>query len=216
MHDAFAQSDAGDARGTERAAKARGQDDTEIDDGTVPTTHVPPPRHRIFLPSTRGERALAVLWATVRTLLFRPSPPFAHPWRVLLLKSFGAKVGRRVRLEPSILVRHPWRLTIGDDCVIAHRVIFDCMGEITIRRGTRISQYVHLCAGTHEYTRPDMQIVRRPITVGEEVWIAADVFIGPGVTIEDRAIVAARSSVFHDLTGGMIAAGEPATVRRPR
>ncbi|HMN97277.1 MAG TPA: hypothetical protein PKC43_12470 [Phycisphaerales bacterium] len=184
--------------------------------GSAETTSVPPPRHRIFLPSTGVERFRAMLWSGARATLFRCSPPFMNRWRVWLLRRFGARVGRGVSIDPSVIVRYPWRLAIADGCVIAHRVILDCMGEIAVGARTRISQYAHLCAGTHDYTRPDMQIVRRPITVGADVWIAADVFVGPGVTVADGTVVAARSSVFHDLPDGVIAAGEPATVRRER
>jgi putative colanic acid biosynthesis acetyltransferase WcaF len=81
---------------------------------------------------------------------------------------------------------------------------------VSIGDRTRISQYSHICAGTHEYQRPDMRIEPRPITIGNDVWIAADAFVGPGVRIGDGAMLAARSSAFHDLPEGMICVGEPA------
>lgn len=139
-----------------------------------------------------------------------------HQWRVWLLRRFGAKIGSNVRIEPSAIVEFPWRLSLGTDVAIAHRAILNCMGEVEIGPRTRISQYVHVVAGTHDYTRPDMLIVRRPVTIGAGCWLAADAFIGPGVTVGDRVVVAARSSVFHDLPAGMICAGEPATVRKAR
>jgi len=183
---------------------------------TTERTVVAAPRHRVFLPQRRSERALGVLWRMVRLTLFRFSPPFLHRWRVALLRLFGAKIAWTAHIDPSAVVHFPWRLAIGPDSVIAHGVILDCMGTITVGQRTRVSQYSHLCAGTHEYTRPDMRIVPKPIVVGNEVWVAADCFIGPGVTVADRALVAARSSVFHDLPENRIAAGEPATIRRER
>lgn len=137
-------------------------------------------------------------------------------WRVLLLRSFGADVDWSVQIDSTAAIEHPWQLSAGPGAVIAHRVILNCMGRVQIGPGSRISQYAHIVAGTHEYTRPDMIILRQPVTIGEGCWIAADAFIGPGVSIGDRAIVAARSSVFHDLPPGMICAGEPATIRRAR
>lgn len=182
----------------------------------VTHTSIPPPRQRVFLPDTRRERTRAFWWSVVRRSLFRWSPPGAYRWRVRLLQLFGARIDRSARIEPSALVEYPWRLEVGPDAVVAHRVILNCMGQVTIGAGTRVSQYAHIVAGTHEYTRPDMVILRQPVTIGRGCWIAADAFIGPGVTIGDRAIVAARSSVFHDLPPGMICAGEPATIRKPR
>jgi putative colanic acid biosynthesis acetyltransferase WcaF len=55
-----------------------------------------------------------------------------------------------------------------------------------------------------------MPLVTAPITLGERVWIAADVFVAPGVTIVDGAVVTARSSVFSDIASWTIAAGNPA------
>jgi len=139
-----------------------------------------------------------------------------HRWRVRLLRLFGADIDWSAQIDSSAVIEYPWQLSVGPGVVVSHRVILNCMGRVQLGAGTRISQYTHIVAGTHDYTRPDMIILRQPVTIGEHCWIAADAFIGPGVTIGDRAIVAARSSVFHDLPPGMICAGEPATIRRIR
>lgn len=185
-------------------------------DHPLPTTAVPPPRQRVFLPRSPGERWVGFWWAVVRATMFRWSPGWAHGWRNWLLRRFGAKVDPTVRIHPSAIIEFPWQLSIGARTHVAHKVILNCMGEVAIGADTHISQYTHVVAGTHEYTRPDMQIVRKPVRIGDDVWIAADAFIGPGVVIGDGAIVAARSSVFHDLPGRVIASGEPAIVRRDR
>lgn len=61
-----------------------------------------------------------------------------------------------------------------------------------------------------------MPLVAAPITIGERVWITADVFVGPGVTIGDGAVVTARSSVFSDLPPWMVSRGNPAVPVRDR
>ena len=61
-----------------------------------------------------------------------------------------------------------------------------------------------------------MPLVAAPITIGDRVWITADVFVGPGVTIGDGAVVTARSSVFSDLPPWMVARGNPAVAIKPR
>jgi putative colanic acid biosynthesis acetyltransferase WcaF len=73
-----------------------------------------------------------------------------------------------------------------------------------------ISQYSHICAGTHDHTQPNLPLLRPPITIDDDVWIAADVFVGPGVTIAQGAVVGARSSVFKDLPAWKICVGHPA------
>ena len=55
-----------------------------------------------------------------------------------------------------------------------------------------------------------------PIEIGDQCWIAADVFIAPGVTIGAGAVVGARSSVFSDIEAGALAFGSPARVQGRR
>lgn len=139
-----------------------------------------------------------------------------NSWRVILLRWFGAKVASGVFVHSTTLIRYPWRLTIGKDSSIQHRVIIDCMGEVHIGRGVLVSQYTHLCAGTHEYTNARMPIQPSPIRVEDDVWLAADVFVGPDVTIGSNTIVGARASVFRDLPGNSVAVGDNAEVIRQR
>jgi len=174
------------------------------------------PRRRVFLPLSIGERLAAFFWSIAWHGLFRWSPPPFNWWRIALLRIFGVRIHGRVFVAPSARIDYPWNLELRDGVFIAHKVIINCMGKVTIGAGTRISQYSHICAGTHDYTRGDMQIVRRDITIGSKVWIAADVFVGPGVTVGDGAILAARSSAFKDLPAGQVCVGEPARPRHPR
>ena len=55
-----------------------------------------------------------------------------------------------------------------------------------------------------------------PIVIGRDCWIATDAFVGPNTRIGDGSMLAARSTAFGDLPGGMLLIGEPATPRRPR
>ena len=83
------------------------------------------------------------------------------------------------------------------------------LGRITLERGANISQFCHLCAGTHDYRRWDMPLVAKPIRIGENAWLGADVFVGPGVTVGELCVVGARSVVVKDLPPRMVCAGHP-------
>lgn len=181
-----------------------------------PRTFPPGPSKRTFLPQTRARRIESLFWTMTWTLLARWTPPFLSGWRCLLLRCFGATVGRYVFIHASVRIRFPWNLTIGRDCVIHHEVIIDCMGPVTIGQGVRLSQYSHLCAGTHEYRDVHMEIQPGAITIGDQVWVAADAFVGPSATIGERTIVGARASVVDNLPANVIAVGEPARPFRQR
>lgn len=105
---------------------------------------------------------------------------------------------------------------MGDHSCLSEWVDCYCVDKIRIGAHTTVSQYSFLCTASHDYESPGMPLVSAPITLGDRVWITADVFVGPGVTIGDGAVVTARSSVFSDIPSWMVARGNPARPVRAR
>ena len=168
--------------------------------------------HRLSLANRAGRS----LWQVVWLLLFRPTPRLLHPWRCLLLRIFGAKLGKAVHPYPSARIWAPWNLEMGDHACLSEEVDCYCVDKIRIGANSTISQYSFLCSASHDYNTESFPLVVAPITIGERVWIAADVFVAPGVTIGSGAVVTARSSVFSDLPEWMVAKGNPAVPVKPR
>ena len=142
-----------------------------------------------------------------------------HDWyatRRAWLKLFGAKLAHDVRIRPSVQIEQPWNLTIGENSAIGDNVILYCLAPITLGNHCTVSQYAHLCAGTHDYTRPDMPLLRLPVNIEDESWIAADAFVGPGVTITKGCVIGARSSIFKTTEPWGIYIGNPAKRLRDR
>lgn len=167
-------------------------------------------------PYTSREKVMRVLWMYVGQNLFRMT---FHNWyalRAAILRLFGAKVGRPVRIRPSVIVEQPWNLSIGDNSSIGDRSVVYCLGKVTIGNNVSISQHVHLCAGTHDYTTPDLPLLRPPVTVRDHAWVAADAFVGPNVTVGEGAILGARGCAFKDLEPWSIYGGNPAKKLRDR
>ncbi|MEJ0030747.1 MAG: putative colanic acid biosynthesis acetyltransferase [Bacteroidota bacterium] len=127
---------------------------------------------------------------------------------------FGASIGRNVQIFPSARITFPWLLAIEDDVVISWDVKVYNLGAIKIGAKTVVSQHAHLCGGTHDFNTPEFTLLRTGLTIGKNVWIAADAFIGPGVSIGDNVVVGARSVVLKDVEADMLVAGNPATVIR--
>lgn len=156
-------------------------------------------------------------WNVVWTTLFRlPIPKFGPAWRRTLLRLFGARLGKAALFATSTRVFHPWLLEVGDWCAFAGGVTIYNLGRVRVGDHTVISQDVYLCAGTHDYTRPDLPLLRPEIRVGSGVWIAAGAFVCPGVTVGDNSVVAARSVVTRDVPPGMVVGGNPARVLKAR
>lgn len=156
-----------------------------------------------------GNRLVRAIWNLVEGTLFRWSPRPFHGWRRWLLRLFGAKVGGGVHVYPGTRIWAPWNLDLGEQCGIADRVILYCQGRITVGQRAVVSQGSHLCAGTHDYETAGFPLVTAPIVVGDEAWIAAEVFVHPGVTIGEGAVIGARSVVNKDMPAWMVCAGFP-------
>lgn len=159
---------------------------------------------------TRREKAGRILWRWVQATLFRCSPWVANGWRSWLLRRFGARIGHNCVIRPNVRIEVPWKLTMGEHASLGEFAIIYSLGPITIGDRASISQYVHLCAGSHDLSRWDLPLTREPIDVGADAWIGTDVFVAPGVTIGEGAVVGARSSVFRDLPPWKVCVGSPA------
>jgi putative colanic acid biosynthesis acetyltransferase WcaF len=169
----------------------------------------------------RGRSAWYVqLWWIVQATLFRLSPQFMYAWRRWLLRLFGASIGVGVRIRSSAQITYPWKVTIGDWSWIGEEAMIYSLEEIVVGSNVSISHRCSLCAGNHDYAKPDFPYVLDPrktrIYVEDEAWLANDVFVGPGVTIGRGAVVGARSSVFGSLPPMMICYGNPARAQKPR
>ena len=173
---------------------------------------------RFRLPAQfRGKPAFVVqIWWLVEAVLFHTSPQALYGWRRFLLRLFGANIGRNVLVRPSATITYPWKVSIGDYSWIGDEVVLYSLSEITLGSHVVISQRSYLCAATHDYSQPTFDMQAGPIQVRDQAWIAADVFIAPGVTIDTGCLVGARSSVLHDLPSGMICYGNPAIPIRQR
>ena len=154
-------------------------------------------------------RLIRLLWNYFYFLLFRFSPKPFHSWRRLILRIFGAKIGKGVHVYGGAKIWAPWNLIIGDYTGIGNGVNLYSQGLITIGKNVVISQGSHICTGTHDYNDLGFKLITKQIIIGSNVWIAAEVFIHPGVEIEDGCIIGARSVVTTNLPAWKVCSGFP-------
>lgn len=158
---------------------------------------------------TKREMLCRILWGWGR-IVFRLSPRPCFAFRRFWLRLFGAKVGRNVHIYPTAHIYFPWLFEIGEDSSVGEWALVYNLGPVRVGRRVTLSQRCHLCAGTHDYRDPAMPLEKPPIDIKDEVWICADAFVGPGVTVNDGAIVGARAVVVKDVGSSSIVAGNPA------
>lgn len=156
--------------------------------------------------------AFALTWL----ILCRWSPPQLRKWRVAVLRLFGARLATDAIIYPSVRIWLPANLVMEQGTTLGPGVECYNMAPITLGAGAIVSQRAFLCAGTHDYRDPAMQLLARPIIIGPKAWVAAEAFVGPGVTIGEGAVLGARAAATRDLDSWTVYAGNPCTPLGPR
>jgi putative colanic acid biosynthesis acetyltransferase WcaF len=165
---------------------------------------------------TPGNKLLRAMWQVIWLLLYRPSPIPLHAWRRVLLRLFGATIEANARAYPSTKIWAPWNLTMRQNSCMGPYVDCYCVDKIELGVGATVSQYSYLCSASHDYMKRQHPLITAPIHVHDHAWVAADVFVGPGVTIGEGAVVFARSTVVRDIEAWMVVAGPDAKVKKRR
>ena len=112
-------------------------------------------------------------------------PLFASPWllssslRVLVLRLFGARIGKGVVIKPSVLVKYPWHLELGDHCWIGEGSWIDNLTTVQVGANACISQGAYLCTGNHDWSEPGFDLRIAPIQLGEGAWAGAKSILAP-------------------------------------
>jgi putative colanic acid biosynthesis acetyltransferase WcaF len=158
------------------------------------------------------------LWYFVSLLVFESGWFPLYGFKRVLLRSFGASVGRAVVVKPRVRIKYPWLLRIGNHCWIGESVWIDNLAVVHLGNDVCLSQGAYLCTGSHDYRRSTFDLIVKPIVIEAGAWVAARAVVLPGVTIGEGAVVAAGSIVAKDIPAGVIAVGSPcrAIGERPR
>lgn len=161
-------------------------------------------------------RLLRLVWGIVWGLSGRWTPVPLHGWRRFLLRCFGAQIDRTAKVYPGVNVWYPPNLTMAPYACLASNVNCYCMDRIELGKYALVSQGAHLCAGSHDIDNPEFQLFTKPILIADNAWVAAEAFVGPGVTVGEYAVLGARAVTFKNLAAMTVYAGNPAKPLRQR
>jgi putative colanic acid biosynthesis acetyltransferase WcaF len=163
-----------------------------------------------------SNRAARLLWGIVWNTLYRFSPKVMHGWRCFLLRCFGAKISGVAYPYPKAKIWAPWNLIMDEHSCLANDVDCYCVAPIHLGAYSTVSQYSYLCSASHDHRDPAMPLIVAPIVIESRAWVAADVFVGPGVKIGKGSVVGARSTVLYDVAPDTVVSVAPAEqISRP-
>ena len=166
---------------------------------------------------SRKNKVARFAWAIFRRLFFVPAAgPWLRKYRIFLLRLWGAKIGKGCAVSNKCRIYQPWKLRVGDFVAMGeYAEIYNC-ADIIVDDGTVISQRAYLCTASHDISSADNHLVISPIRLEKFSWVAADAFVGMGVTIGEGAVVGARAAVFKDVEPWTVVGGNPAKFIKKR
>ena len=160
-----------------------------------------------------SDKVRRVAWAVAWTFLCWWTPArfsLFIAWRRLILRVFGAKIGKGCWIWPHIRVRAPWNLEMGAYSTLSNGVNCYTVDRIVIGHDATISEDVFLCTASHDISSPIMELTYRPIYVEDNVWVASRAIVLPGVTLGEGSVVGAGAVVTKDVVPWTVVGGNPA------
>ena len=151
-----------------------------------------------------------LLWYFINALIFKSSIFPLSGMKVLILRWFGARVGKKVNIKPSVNIKYPWNLSIGDYTWIGENVWIDNLATVTIGAHCCISQGALLLCGNHNYKLETFDLIIASIVLEDGVWIGANTTVCPGVICQSHAILTVGSVATKSLEPYAIYQGNPA------
>lgn len=157
-----------------------------------------------------------LIWYFVNVVFFiNPLNPLSG-LKVLLLKMFGAKVGKGVVIKPNVNIKYPWLLEIGDYTWIGERVWIDNLAPVKIGKNCCLSQGSMLLCGNHNYKKTTFDLIVKGIILEDGAWVGAMSVVCPGVTLKSHAILTVQSVATETLEPYSLYKGNPAVKIRDR
>ena len=166
-----------------------------------------------FKPGSASKR---ILWTLASGIFFQTWFPWSSRIKVMILKAFGASIGKGLVLKPRVTIKYPWKLSIGNHVWIGEQVWIDNLAEVSIGNHVCISQGAMLLCGNHNYKKQTFDLMTGPIALEDGVWIGAKSIVAPGITCHSHSVLSVGSIATENLQAHGIYQGNTAILRKQR
>lgn len=163
-----------------------------------------------------GDKLKHIVWYLVNNCCVNSGWLVIRSIRVLLLRLFGAKIGKGVVIKPHVNIKYPWRLSIGNNVWIGENVWIDNLANVTVGDNVCISQGAMLLCGNHNYKKTSFDLMIGEIKLEEGVWVGAQSVVCPGVTMKSHSVLSVGSVATKDCEAYSIYQGNPAVKVKDR
>ena len=161
-------------------------------------------------------------WEVTRVILCYTTPFFMRKWRRCVTAIFaricggGQNIHKYASLARNCRIDYPWNVLIGEMSSIGSGAWVYALDKMAIGDNVCIGEDVRLITGSHDVASPHFNLVTKPITINDNVWVATGAIVLPGVTIGEGAVVAAGAVVTKDVEPWTVVGGNPAKFIKKR
>lgn len=158
-----------------------------------------------------------LIWKLTWNLCCRWLPrSFASPWKRCILRIFGAKIEKGANVYSAAKIYCPYNLIMKKGSCMDMNVNCYNVDLVIFEENSTVSQGASLFPGSHDITSSNHPMIGSPLIIGKHAWVAAEAFIGMGVTVGEGSVVGARAAVFKDVEPWTVVGGNPAKFIKKR
>jgi galactoside O-acetyltransferase len=165
-----------------------------------------------------------IKWELIRWLVISLSIVPGIVGVVLRYLLLGLLIGEKrgfFRIFERVTLEYLHGLSLGRGAGINTGCWINARGRVSIGDDTILGPYCVIHSANHRMDQLDIPIQHqgfehKPVTLGNNVWLAARVTVLPGVSIGDNAVIGAGAVVTKDIPANAVAVGNPARVIRLR
>lgn len=161
-------------------------------------------------PWTPRRRIALLAWGGAWPLLCGWTPKPLNPWRIFVLRCFGADIRGTPFVHSRARIAQPWNLVLHHRACLGDGAAAYSLGRIELREGATVAQEAYLCTGTHDFSSAELPLQTAAIVIGRGAFVGARAFVLPGVTLGENCVVGAMAVVTRDVAAGARVAGNPA------
>lgn len=134
-----------------------------------------------------------------------------------IIKRLFGRTGKHFLIEQPFYCDYGYNIEIGENFYSNVNCVILDGAKVTFGDNVFIAPNCGFYTAGHPFDvsqRNSGLEYARPITIGNNVWIGAQVCVLPGVTIGDDCVIGAGSVVNKDIPSGSLAVGNPCRVIR--
>jgi acetyltransferase-like isoleucine patch superfamily enzyme len=170
---------------------------------------------RLFSEVLYQVRFALPIWFLRIITFWWPDNRFTIRLRGMLHKPFIGKVGKGFKLASGVILLNTHKMELGDNVYFSYDVWLNALGGFKCGDHVILGPRVCISTLSHVFSNGNFATggaTFAPVTLGDGVWLAANVSVKSGVEIKKSCVVGANSTVVTDLAELSFASGVPARV----